>query len=110
MSRPSTRLINALQTAVISAAIVALVYRATLYGMIEKPPGAAYGMGDIIDFGLGILVFFLGGACAASGLFATLQQRDADPVNAYRPAVIGMTTFVVYYLIHPYIPIIESGP
>ena len=34
----------------------------------------------------------------------TVKHKEVGPETAYRPAVVGMTTFVAYYLIHPYIP------
>jgi hypothetical protein len=93
-----------LERAVIGLAIAALVYRATLYNLIEKAPGAAWGTGDVIDFALGLLLFLCGGLCAASGVALAAMSDHADKGVAYRPVLIGMTTFVVYYLVHPYIP------
>ncbi len=93
-----------LERIVIGLAVVAVVYRAILYPLIDKPPGASWGNGDVIDFALGLLLFLSGGLCAASGIALSAMADNRDRGAAYRPVLIGMTTFVVYYLVHPYIP------
>ena len=93
-----------LERAVVVLAIAALLYRAKIYHTIAKPAGAAYGLGDVIDFGLGLVLFVVACLCAASGIALMRMTDAAGNAAAYRPAVIGMTTFVVYYLVYPYIP------
>jgi len=96
--------IQLLERSVVAVALIALIYRATAYAIIGKPEGAPYGVADIIDFALGLLVFALGCLCAGAGVMMTVKHKEIGPETAYRPAVVGMTTFVAYYLIHPYIP------
>lgn len=110
---PLTRIIliaRILERAVIALGILALLYRATLYALIDKPVGAAWGTGDVIDFALGMLLFMLGGLCALSGVMWYSQAAMQDKGRAYRPVLIGMTTFVAYYLIHPHVPVLLWAP
>ena len=99
-----------LERTVILLALGALVFRAALYGLFPRPPGAAYGNGDIIDYGLGLLLFLVSGGCAAVGVLLTTRVDARDKAAAYRPVLIGMTTFVVYYLVHPHIPMLGPNP
>jgi hypothetical protein len=99
-----------LERAVILLALGALVFRATLYGAFPRPVGAAYGSGDIIDYLLGLALFLLSGACAAVGVLLTTRVDASGKAAAYRPVLIGMTTFVVYYLVHPHVPALGPGP
>ena len=45
----------------------------------------------------------LAGACATCGVALLARVADADKAAAYRPALVGMTTFVLYYLVHPHV-------
>jgi hypothetical protein len=96
-----------LERTCVTLALVALAFRATLYWRMPAAPGASYGPGDVLDFALGLVLFALCCACAASGVALSLRgaQRDgAAMARAYRPVVIGMTSFVVYYFLHPHVP------
>ena len=62
-----------------------------------------FGNGDIIDYVLGLLLFLLAGACATCGVALLARVADADKAAAYRPVLVGMTTFVLYYLVHPHV-------
>jgi len=99
-----------LERAVILLALGALVFRATLYGLFPRPEGAAYGSGDIIDYALGLALFLLSGGCAAVGVLLTTRVDAAGKAASYRPVLIGMTTFVVYYLVHPHVPTLGASP
>ncbi|MGR8921051.1 MAG: hypothetical protein ACU85V_15655, partial [Gammaproteobacteria bacterium] len=98
--------VRVLERAVVALALAALLYRALIYPSLPPPPGASYGTGDIIDFALGMLVFLVGGACAAGGVVLSMNVDEKERGAAWRPAVVGMTTFVVYYFVHPYVPAI----
>ena len=87
------RAARVLEAAAVSLAIGALLYRATVYWRFTPAPGEPYGVGDIIDFALAMLLFLVCGLCAAAGVAASM-----------RPAVIGITSFVVYYFLHPHVP------
>lgn len=102
------RLARRLEQAVIVLALGALAFRATLYGSLPPDAGARYGTGDIIDYGLGLVLFLLCGACAALGVVLTTRVAADAQARAYRPVLIGMTTFVVYYFVHPYVPTLAS--
>ncbi len=94
-----------LERTVLALAAGALLFRALLYPRMPRPAGAAWGSGDVIDFALGLAVFVLGGACAACGIALTARVEDETARGAaYRPVLTGMTTFVLYYLVHPYVP------
>ncbi|MFT4564982.1 MAG: hypothetical protein ACI9BW_004752, partial [Gammaproteobacteria bacterium] len=62
-----------------------------------------FGLGDIIDFGLGLLLFFVSLLCAASAVGLSMTSEGQEQHLAFRPAVVGITTFVLYYFLHPYI-------
>ena len=94
---------RALEKGALALAALALIYRASWYWRMPPPAGQTYGMGDIVDFALALALFLVCGACAASGV-ALGMHTDGHTGAAYRPAVIGMTTFVAYYLLHPYVP------
>jgi len=93
-----------LERAVLALALLALAFRATLYASLPRAAGARYGSGDVIDYALGLVLFLLCGLCAALGVLLTTRVTPAEQGRAYRPVLIGMTTFVVYYLVHPYVP------
>lgn len=96
------RLGTLLERLVIGLALGALAFRATLYGALPRAAGAAFGTADVIDFVLALALFAL---CTAAGVVGVvLTTRAADDgmrARAWRPALVGMTTFVVYYLLHP---------
>lgn len=86
-------------------AVAALCFRATLYWLLPPNPGEAYGRGDVVDFALGLLLFFVSCLCAASAVALSMRGDHAtDQHLAFRPAVVGITTFVLYYFVHPYVP------
>ena len=90
-----------LEKSVLSLAVLALVYRATIYCALPPPAGASYGSGDVIDFALAAILFVLALACAVVALGINLTGQGSDPSTAFRPAVVGITSFVVYILVHP---------
>ncbi|MGE0483586.1 MAG: hypothetical protein AB7Q81_05575 [Gammaproteobacteria bacterium] len=103
------RLAALLERSVVALALLALAFRATLYGSLPRAVGAIYGTGDVIDFALAVLLFALCTACAALGVLLALQAgNERERGMSFRPAVVGMTTFVVYYLLHPLVP--DLGP
>ena len=53
--------------------------------------------------GLALLLFALSLGCAVSGVVLTTRTDHADRAGAYRIVAIGMTAFVAYYLVHPYL-------
>lgn len=93
-----------LEVAAVSLAAGALVYRATVYWSFVPAPGKLYSTGDIIDFALALLLFLVCGLCAAAGLASSTIGDGSEQHLAFRPAVIGITSFVVYYFLHPHIP------
>jgi len=100
------RLAGALERAVVALAILALAFRVLVYGHIPRPPGAAWGSADVIDFALALLLFLLALACTGLAVALSTRAAERERGRAYRPAVIGMTTFVAYYLVHPYLPVL----
>ena len=93
-----------LEVASVALAIAALLYRATVYWSFAPAPGEPYGLGDIIDFALALLLFLVCGLCAAAGLASSMSGDGSEQHLAFRPAVIGITSFVAYYLLHPHVP------
>ena len=98
------RAARVLEIAAVSLAIIALLYRATVYWQLPPPPGEPYGPGDIIDFAFAMLLFLVCGLCAAAGVASSMSGDGSEQHLAFRPAVIGITSFVGYYLLHPHIP------
>ena len=93
-----------LETIAMVLAIGALLFRATIYWKMPIEPGAGYGVGDIIDFVLGFVLFIICGLCAIAGVALSAMQHPEAQQSAYRPILIGITSFVVYYFVHPYVP------
>ena len=96
-----------LETAVLAVAGVAVLFRLTWYWQLPKAEGASYGTGDVLDFALTLLLFLVATACAACGVALSLRGapgRADDVGRAYRPLLIGITTFVAYYFLAPYLP------
>ncbi len=100
------RLAGALERAVVALALLAIAYRVLVYGHIPRPPGAAWGNADVIDFALALLLFLVALACTGLAVALSARAPEQERGRAYRPAVIGMTTFVAYYLVHPYLPVL----
>lgn len=98
------RLTRWLETAVLTVAGAALLFRLGWYWHLPKAPGARYGTGDVVEFGLTFLLFMLSTACAASGVAIALRGKGAASATAYRPLLIGVTTFVAYYFLAPKLP------
>lgn len=97
-----TRVSTILETSVLALAAAALAFRASVYWLLPAPPGQPYGTGDVVDFALGLLLFALSGACAATGVM--MSARSVAQPRAYRPVLVGITTFVAYYFVHPHVP------
>ncbi len=98
------RVARHLEHAVLAVAASAIVFRIGVYAHLPKAEGAAYGSGDVVDFALTLLLFLLATACAACGVAISLRSGQGATSNAYRPVLIGITTFVVYYLLAPQLP------
>ena len=98
------RVARRLEHAVLGVAGVAVLFRLGLYAHLPKTESAAYGTGDVVDFGLTLLLFLLATACAACGVAISLRGAHGASGNAYRPLMIGITTFVAYYLLAPQLP------
>ena len=93
-----------LETSALVLAVGALLFRATIYWRMPIELGAEYGVGDIIDFVLGFVLFIICGLCAGAGVALSAMQHPEAQQSAYRPILIGITSFVVYYFVHPYVP------
>ncbi|MEM7254010.1 MAG: hypothetical protein AAF493_21535 [Pseudomonadota bacterium] len=93
-----------LEIITIVLAVGALIYRATVYWKIPVAPGEPYGLGDLIDFGLGLLVFLIACICAACGVGISMTAPPDIKPQAYRPLFIGMGSFLLYYFLHPHVP------
>ena len=98
------RAARVLEATAVSLAIGALLYRATAYWLFIPAPGEPYGVGDVIDFALAMLLFAVCGLCAAAGVASSMSGDGKEQHLAFRPAVIGITSFVVYYFLHPHVP------
>ena len=90
--------------ATLTLGAAALLYRATYYWQLPPPAGARYGLGDILDFGLGLGLFLICSLCATSGVMLKLSLAHEEQQPAYRAVLIGISVFVVYYLAHPHVP------
>lgn len=104
------RLARILERAVIALACGALLFRLLGYGRFPRLPGMPWGTGDVIDLALAAAVFLTGLACAGCGVALSARVDERDRGMAWRSAVIGMTAFVVYYLVHPYVPVLPGEP
>ena len=93
-----------LERSVLAVAGIAVLFRLSAYWHLPKAAGASYRTGDVVEFGLTLLLFMLGTACAACGVAMSLRGAGAPTDNAYRPLLIGITTFVGYYLLAPQLP------
>ena len=93
-----------LELGTIALALTALVFRATVYWRMPPLSGATYGRGDVLDFALAALLFVLAFVTAASGLLLARGLPGKQLGIAYRPLVVGVTTFSAYFFVHPYIP------
>jgi hypothetical protein len=93
-----------LEIVTVALAILALVFRATLYWLIPGAPGEAYRLGDVLDFGLMVLLFFTGAVCAGLGVVLSMRGNELEQRLAFRPVLIGICSFVIYYLVHPHVP------
>lgn len=92
-----------LEYCVLGVAGAAILFRLSWYWHLPKAAGARYGSGDVVEFGLTLLLFLLSTACAACGV--ALSLRGGTQVGkAYRPLLVGITTFVVYYYLAPKLP------
>lgn len=110
MNRASAlpRIARGLEHVVLILAALGLAFRLAGHGLFPKPPGAEWGTADLIDFGLLLLLFLVSTACAACGVAISLANARANggapPSAAFRPLLVGITTFVVYYFLVPRLP------
>ncbi len=93
-----------LEYCVLGVAVAALLFRLTWYGHLPKAGGARFGSGDVVEFGLTLLLFLLSTACAACGVGLGLRSDGQPGATAYRPLLVGVTTFVAYYFLAPQLP------
>ena len=101
---PKKRLSVILEIAAVLLASLALLFRATLYWLIPVAEGEPYGLGDILEFGLMILLFVVGGLCAGLGVVLSAKGDGVEQRLAFRPVLVGICSFVIYYLVYPYVP------
>ena len=92
-----------LEYCVLGVAGAAILFRLTWYWHLPKAAGARYGSGDVVEFGLTLLLFLLSTACAACGVALSLHGGERVG-RAYRPLLVGITTFVIYYFLAPKLP------
>lgn len=93
-----------LEIVTVALAILALLFRATLYWLIPGEEGEAYRLGDILDFGLMVLLFVAGGVCAGLGVALSMRGDELEQRLAFRPVLVGICSFVIYYFAHPHVP------
>lgn len=93
-----------LEVAVLLLAVGALLFRATVYWRLPPVGGAAYGTGDVIDLGLAMLVFVVGGLCAVTGVAISFLGDKADKRYAYQAFFVGVVSFIAYDWLHPHVP------
>lgn len=98
------RIARALQGAVLATAAAGVLFRASAYWHLPKAPGARYGSGDVVEFALTMLLFLLSTACAGCGVAMSLREQGPPGAAAYRPLLVGITTFVAYYFLAPHVP------
>jgi hypothetical protein len=98
------RIARRLEQAVLGVAAAAIVFRVSWYWHLPKTAGARFGTGDVVEFALTLLLFLLSTACAACGVISSLRSSAAPGAAAYRPLLIGVTTFVAYYFLAPQLP------
>lgn len=106
MSAPARleRSARLLEYCVLGVATAAIVFRLTWYWHLPKAEGANFGTGDVVDFALTFLLFLLSTACATCGVALGLRSNGPPGAAAYRPLLIGVTTFVAYYFLSPRLP------
>lgn len=93
-----------LEWVTVALAVFALLFRATLYWLFPVEPGEPYGLGDILELGLMALLFVTGGVCAGLGVVLSARGDDQARRLAFRPVLIGICSFVIYYFVHPHVP------
>ena len=93
-----------LEVIAIVLAVFALLYRATMYWHLPIATGEAYGLGDLLDFGLALALFLICILCAAAGVALSTKPDPEQHRLAFRPVLVGILSFVVYYFLHPYVP------
>lgn len=85
-------------------AVLALVYRATLYWVLPGNGADDPGPAALLDFGLAMLLFLVCLACAAAGVAISIKGPPQDKRLAYRAFFSGVMSFLLYDLLHPYLP------
>ena len=100
------RIARSLEWAVLFLAGAGVLFRLGWYWHLPKAAGARYGSGDVVEFALTFVLFVLSTACAACGVAISLrmQGKNQAGANAYRPLLIGVTTFAAYYFLAPRLP------
>ena len=93
-----------LEICVVVLALAALLFRASVYWLLPPLAGESYGWGDVLDFALGLTLFFVSGLCAIMAVVMSIKGQGLEQQLAFRPAVVGITSFVVYYYLHPHMP------
>lgn len=105
MPSPSVKKLSvALEITAVALALLALWFRATWYWLIPVAEGAPYGLGDILDFALMALLFIVGACCAGLGVMLSARGNDLEQRLAFRPVLVGICSFVIYYFVHPHVP------
>ena len=106
MSGPDrlARAAGVLEYLVLTVAALGLLFRVTVYWRWPEPAAAPYGTADLVDFAWLLALFLLATACAATGVALALTHGKDALTPAYRALVLGITTFVAYYLLLPYLP------
>lgn len=93
-----------LEIAVVALAVLALLFRATLYWLIPVAEGEPYGLADVLDFALMVLLFITSSLCAGVGVWLSIRGDELAQRLAFRPVLVGICSFVIYYLIYPHVP------
>ena len=84
--------------------ITGVLFRATVYHRFTQTDGRSYTTGDIVDFALLAALFVSCTLCASCGVALALSRPQPPRAVIYRPVLVGMTCFVVYYFAQPLIP------
>lgn len=85
-------------------AILALLYRATLYWTLPGGASGEPGTAQLLDLGLALLLFLVGLLCAGAGVAISLFGGQADKGRAYRAFFLGAGSFMLYEFIYPHVP------
>lgn len=101
----ATTIALAVSRLALGLAVLGLAFRSLIWGSWLPEPGDPYGLADVLELLIFYALVALCAVCVVLGMIVALRTKARPASLGGRLLAIGLLTPVVYYFLHPLMPI-----